>query len=290
MENKFMRPTLKLTILFFACLFYFSANAQDTTYKRNITTVRDTMVNINYDTTVAVECDEQFFNGDKINNPSKTFIITKAKKTITLKSFMGKLAMEPMQVLADLDNDGKKELVISDFTGGAHCCDEFFVFKNIAPNKYQYVFRTFGGNVCVLHNKQFVFDFYEQYGYFFTCFACAYEDKSDAAPIPLSHILLKYNRGKISAVPGDQELRSRIKDNLSKLAEQPYQKLEDDVAQDNGLRKEFALNLAVFYYSFGRNLVETKKLFDKYYKYPDAKKVWTQFVSQLNYLKMNNDF
>ncbi len=90
--------------------------------------------------------------------------------------------------------------------------------------------------------------------------------------------------------PVDRELRSQINDNLGKLGEQPYEKLEDEIAQDNGLRKEFAMNLAVFYYSFGKNIIETQKLFNKYYKFPDAKKVWTAFLKQLQHMKKDNDF
>ena len=73
-------------------------------------------------------------------------------------------------------------------------------------------------------------------------------------------------------MPGDNELKATINDNLSILGKRPYKKLSDDMDFDDGLRKAVALNLAVFHYSFGRNMVETKKLFDKYYRFPDAKK------------------
>jgi hypothetical protein len=107
---------------------------------------------------------------------------------------------------------------------------------------------------------------------------------------PVHNIFLKYNKGKLLVVPGDNELRNQINDYLSKLSEEPYQKLQNDADQDDGLRKEFAFHFAVFYYSFGRNITETKKLFDKYYKYPDAKKAWTRFVSILSWTKKQNDF
>jgi len=81
-----------------------------------------------------------------------------------------------------------------------------------------------------------------------------------------------------------------INDNLGKLGELPFGKLDDELAMDDGLRKEVAMNLAVFYYSFGRNLSETQKLFDKYYRYPDAKKVWAAFTKSLLYIRKDNDF
>ena len=192
--------------------------------------------------------------------------------------------------LADLDNDGKKELVIYNYSGGAHCCDQFFFFKNIEPNKYQLTAKTFAGNVCINGNNEILFSFYEQFGYFFTFYACAYENTSDVAPQPVAEIKLRYNNGKLSVIPGNRELKSMINDNLGKLGEQPYQKLESDIDQDNGLRKEVAFNLAAFYYSFGKNVIATKKLFDRYYKFPDAKKVWTEFFKILNQIKRDNSF
>ncbi|HYM95339.1 MAG TPA: hypothetical protein VET23_14470 [Chitinophagaceae bacterium] len=243
------------------------------------------------------ECYEKFFQKcEPISAPGKTMLILKNKKTVSLNSFFKysnadtSMGIGTQQGLADLDNDGKKELVLYDYTGGAHCCDEFYIFKNIAPNKYQYVAKTFAGDVCITDKNEFIYDFYQQYGYFFTCFACAYADSSDAGPQPVHGITLKYSKGKLVVVPGDKELKSTINDNLGKLREQPYQKLQDEADQDNGLRKEFALNLAVYYYSFGRNLAGTKQLFDKYYHFPDAKEVWTRFVQILNGIRKDSDF
>ena len=91
-------------------------------------------------------------------------------------------------------------------------------------------------------------------------------------------------------VPGDQELRSTINDNLGKLSEHPYEEPDKELAMDEGLRKEFAMNLVVFYYSFGRNLKTTKDLFIKYYHHPDAAKVWAAFAKNLQAINKNNDF
>lgn len=67
---------------------------------------------------------------------AKTVLITKAKKTIKLSAFLKtEDKMYPEHVLADLDNDCIKELVLYNFTGGAHCCDEIYIFKRIATNK-----------------------------------------------------------------------------------------------------------------------------------------------------------
>jgi hypothetical protein len=221
---------------------------------------------------------------------AKILLITNSRKTVKLPVFLKGLNMEyPDVVLADLDNDGKKELVIYNFTGGAHCCDEIYIYKNTAPNKYQHVVKLFGGHTVITAAKEFEFMLDESFGYFFTCFACNIADTSDAAPIPLRSIVLRYAKGKLAVIPGDQEVRSTINDNLGKLGEFPFEPL-DETGMDEGIRKEIAMNLAVFYYSFGRNLTETQRLFNKYYKHPDAKKVWTAFAKYLAYIKKESDF
>ncbi len=230
-----------------------------------------------------------FQQNEKVASAATTRLVTKANKTVSLSAFLDSAGIFANHVLADLDKDGKKELLISNYTGGAHCCDEIYVFKNIAPNKYQYVVKFFAGYTMITGNE-FVYNFHEHFGYFFTCYACVYTDTTDAAPIDLHNILLIYNKGKVAVIPGDKDLRSSINDNLGKLSEQPYEKLEDEMAQDNGLRKAFAINVAVFYYSFGRNIPETQKLFTKYYKYPDANKVWAAFVKQLQSIRKESDF
>jgi hypothetical protein len=57
----------------------------------------------------------------------------------------------------------------------------------------------------------------------------------------------------LQIVKGDKELLRIIHDNLGKLKEQPYVALKDDLAMDEGLRKEFAFNLGVYYYALWKN-------------------------------------
>lgn len=236
-----------------------------------------------------------FQNSERLSDKdiAKTSIITKTRKTIRLSAFLKSGGTEYAdQVLADLDNDGKKELVISGFTGGAHCCDDIYIFKSIALNKYQYAARIFAGHTIINTDKGFTYSFAEHLGYFFTCYACWYIDTSDAAPVDLSEVTMKYSKGKLIVAPGDKELRSTINDNLDKLGElvMDIPSDGDGIDQDEGIRKAVAMNLAVFYYSFGKNLVETQKLFNKYYKHKDAKKVWTEFAKALNGIKSTSDF
>lgn len=257
---------------------------------------RDTFVMYQRDSAIIPETDKTvlfFQESEKIPaaTMAKTLLITKAKKTVKLSSLMK--STDPVYadlVLADLDNDGKKELLISSYTGGAHCCDEIYIYKNIGPNKYQHAAKLFAGHTVITGKREFIFGLHENFGYFFTCYACAYTDTADEAPIDVSDITLRYNKGKMVIVPFDAELKSIINDNLGKLGEQPYQKIDPDLAQDEGLRKAFALNLAAYYFSFGKNILETQKLFNRYYKYPDKKTVWTAFVKQLRYMQTQTDF
>ena len=237
-------------------------------------------------------CTQDFFiASERISDPSKIFIRAKNGTTTSMKTFLvrNNIGGFSESGLADLDGDGVKELIISNFTGGAHCCDEIYLFRQTAPGRFRYVARTFAGHTCFLDDNTMRFSFYESFGYFFTCYACTYTDTSETAPLPVSSVILKYGKGKLSVVPGDPVLRSLIRDNLDKLSEQPYEEM-DEISQDNGLRKEFALNLAVFYYSFGRNMSETQRLFNTYYKFPDKKAVWKEFYRLLLNVRQKNDF
>lgn len=254
--------------------------------------VADTATILNTDSILQTDPTVQFFQkGEKIKELGRVSLQMINKKIFKLGTFLKSTDMNSAEhVLADLDLDGSKELLISNFTGGAHCCDEIYIFKKITASKYLQVAKLYAGQVLITRGNEFVYSFGEHFGYFFTCFACAYTDTSDAAPIEIRSIALHYSKGKMVIIPGNQELRSIILDNLGKLGELPYEAIDDEIAQDNGQRKEFAINLAVFYYSFGKNLATTKSLFNKYYQYPDAKKVWSEFVRQINYISRSNFF
>lgn len=270
-------------------LFTFFCSASDAQ-------VGDTIVMYAKDSAVVPETEATvlfFQNSERLSEKdiAKTTVITKARKTVKLSAFLKNDKIQfADQVLADLDNDGKKELLVSGYTGGAHCCDDIYIFKNIALNKYQYAARLFAGHTIINTEKEFTYSFAEHLGYFFTCYACWYTDTSDAAPVDLSEVTMKYSKGKMIIAAGDKELRSTINDNLDKLGELVTDMPDDGLGQDDGIRKAVAMNLAVYYYSFGKNLIETQKLFNKYYKHKDAKKVWAEFAKSLNNIKSMNDF
>jgi hypothetical protein len=242
----------------------------------------------------SADCYSKFFARTEMPaNPGK-IILTDRMKSTTLKALRDKFNTEGLSYaqsgLIDLDTDGKKEMVVYIYSGGAHCCDGYTFYANTAPNKYTEVARTFGGSACFNSKNELEYSFYENFGYFYTCYACALDDTTDTAPLNIQSVPLKYSKGKLLVVPGDKELKAAILDNLGKLSEKPFEKLEDETSFDSGLRKAYALNLAVYYFSFGKNLLETQKLFNKYYRHPDAKKVWYSFAGTINDIRKENSF
>lgn len=238
-----------------------------------------------------------FFQGaEKTKNQAKTILLLKNKKSVSLAAFLkslnGGMEDQPLYAdhgLADLDKDGKKELLIYNYTGGAHCCDEIYIFRNTGTGKYQQAGKLFAGNTVITDEKTFIYDFHEQFGYFFTCFACGVED-STGRLTGISAITLRFRKGKMNLVPGDDNLLSTINKNLGLLGKMTFTPIDPDLMQDDGLRKEIALNLAVYYFSFNRHLENTRQLFTRHYKHPDAAKIWLQFRRQLSYMQEVNDF
>jgi hypothetical protein len=237
-----------------------------------------------------------FQQAEKITDTEKVTVITKAKKRMSLKqfivSFYGEVeeaTLYAYQGLSDLDGDGKKELVIWYFSSGEECCDEMYIFKPIGTNIYQHSARMYAGHTAILDNKEFEYNLHENFSRFFTCYTCFYSDTADTAPIDVSNIRLKYAKGKLYPILTVSELKSIINDNLEKLGEVPYTAL-NATESDEGIRKEMAINLTAFYYLFGKNVQATQQLFFKHYKHLDAKKVWTAYLKQLNFVRSNNDF
>jgi hypothetical protein len=196
----------------------------------------------------------------------------------------------PIQMgLKDLDGDGAKELMLWNYTGGAHCCDVFYFFKNVSGNKYSYAGELYAGNTCIDDDNVFLYDLHEHFGYFFTCFACGLEEKPDSFSYVYT-LPVTYKKGKLQIQPGDESLLKNIKSNLAYIQNLGWDKGPDKDGFDDGRRKEVALNLATYHFSFGKNLAATKKLFDTYYRFADASKVWKAFLEGLNQVKTSNGF
>lgn len=228
-----------------------------------------------------------------VRGKTPVILVDQKKKTATLSSILKRNSLgESVKAgLLDLDRDGNKELLLYQFTGGAHCCDIVSIYVASGNNRYALANTLFAGNTCI-YDSIFVFNFYESFGYFFTCYACDYSFNSKLPGLQYtSEIRLRFRKDRLEVIPGTATLLAQIKKNLSLLTALNWDggvKTEGD--QDDGRRKDVALNLAVYYYSFGRDLPGTRKLFENYYKYRDARKVWSEFSLQLERIRAENTF
>ncbi|HET7899138.1 MAG TPA: hypothetical protein VFL47_15735 [Flavisolibacter sp.] len=242
----------------------------------------------------ATDCFQSLFNpATKVRNKA-TIKLVRNKQVQTLNLFLANelTGLEQKLALKDLDGDGVAELVIYSFTGGAHCCDEFYFFKNTGTNRYTQVAKLFAGNTCVSGNT-FLFDFAEPFGYFYTCYACELEGKKNSKGETyerLANISLQYKNGKLVTEPGTTALKEKLLRNLRYVKSLGWDGGVKQGEFDDGRRKALAHSLAVYYFSFGKNAVELKTLFKQYYPFKDAAAVWKDFREQLTNMQSQNSF
>lgn len=240
------------------------------------------------------DCYETFFNSAiKIKNANGIKLqLNKREQSVATYIKQNVSGLEQRTALQDLDGDGKAELVIYNFTGGAHCCDEFYFFKLVGANKYAPAGKLFAGNTCITGNT-FLFDFAEPFGYFYTCYACELEEKKNRSGDGyerLATISLKYKGGKLLANEGDRELKEKLLRNLRYIKSLVWDGGIKPGEFDDGRRKALAQSLAVYYFSFGKNASELKKVFTAYYPFKDASVVWKEFSELLTNMQSQNSF
>jgi len=190
--------------------------------------------------------------------------------------------------LKSIDDDEKPELIIWNYTGGAHCCEEIYVFSR-DQNRFTVEAKLFGGFICIdPATNVFTFSFNGTLGYFFGCYACSFEDSTGKLK-SVREIDLKYQDGRFHVVPYNSDVENQIMTNLQVLKTHGFEDVDEGI-MDNGWRKEFAMNLAVWHFNHGKNWVATRKLFDRYYPFKDAKKVWREFYTTLVDAEQENSF
>jgi hypothetical protein len=240
------------------------------------------------------DCYETFFTtATKVKN-TNTIKLLVGKKEQTLSTYLktNVQGLDQRLGLKDLDGDGKNELVIYNFTGGAHCCDEFYFFKNTGPNRFAPAAKLFAGSTCV-NGTTFLYDFAEPFGYFYTCFACELDEKKNSKGEKyerLANISLTYRDGKLQVSPGDAALKEKVLRNLRYIKSLGWDGGAKGDEFDDGRRKALAQTLAVYYFSFGKNKTETKKVFSTYYSFRDAATVWKDFSVLLANVQSQNSF
>lgn len=182
----------------------------------------------------------------------------------------------------DLDNDGIPELIVMYFSGGAHCCFQYDIFSNIGPNKYERVYTYTGGeNAFQINNGIIKVSFYEQLGYFYTCYACYINEE-----LPSKHFFPSYNliyKNKTLHIdgPNDSILNVITKD-LEFLKNREIPPLEGDFEFDDGTRKAYASRIIAYYYNNMLDLKTTKELFYQTYLGSDRETIWEEIEAFIN--------
>lgn len=234
------------------------------------------------DSLVYEDCYEKFFKSEtQLTDSNSITLILKNGSPVTLgKFFSGENTSKyARSIVKSIDNDTIPELITYNYTGGAHCCDEITVFSK-EKNGYKFKARLYGGFVCAdPATNVFTYSFNETLGYFFGCYACGFSDSAQGFTT-LREIQLRYAKGKFEIQRYSAEEEKQLLHNLQVLQQHGYEDLQDGM-MDSGLRKEFAMNFAVWHYNNGKNWDATKKLFDQYYTFKDADKVWREFYGTL---------
>lgn len=237
------------------------------------------------------DCYEIFFKAlPKFKDSMSASLILQNGKRITLTRFFKDEFMSQVSEYGkkDLDGDGKEELIVFNNTGGAHCCDEYYIFSQKKDNEFQFKAHLMGGETCIdATDNTFTYSFSETFGYFFTCYACEFNDSTGTFHA-LREVQLKYDSGKLQVIPYNSADEKQNLTNLEILQNHGFEKVEG--LMDSGWRKEFAMNLAVWHYNHNKDLKQTKALFDRYYNFQDAVKVWKEFYSSLQDFGKENTF
>jgi hypothetical protein len=243
------------------------------------------------DTVTYRDCNENFFGGlQQFSDSPGINIKLKNGKSMNWKRFKEEeLMSENVRYgLKSLDNDTIPELIILNNTGGAHCCDEIYIFQKTGDSFVQKA-RLFGGFICIdAASNIFTFSFNETLAYFYACYACAFQDSLSEFRT-MREIELKYDNGRLYIISHNPETEKQLLKNFSILNNHGYEEIDQGL-MDSGWRKEFAMNFAVWHYNHGKNWKETRLIFEKYYHFKDADKVWKEFYATLREAEKENSF
>ncbi len=243
------------------------------------------------DTTNYESCYEDFFKGlPRFNDSASAYLILGNGKRKSLTQFFKDEFMSPVSQygIKDLDADGVKELIIFNYTGGPHCCDDYYIFRQKNEREFELKAHIMGGQACIDTATNIIgYSFSELLGYFFSCYACGFADSTGTFKT-LREIHLKYSNARLQVITYDSILENQNPANLEVLQKHGYEKVED--MMDSGWRKEFAMNFAVWHYNHGKNWRQTKKLFQTYYTFQDAPKFWKEFYRTMMDAGKDNSF
>lgn len=286
-----MNVTLRRILPFLAILAVASCNNNTTDKKASQADSLATTTDRNDDSLVYEDCYEKFFKGGApFADSGKVLLTLKNGSPVTLKQFFAEDSSSKYSryTLKSIDNDTIPELITYNYTGGAHCCDEITIFSRDTKG-YRFRAKLYGGFACIDPvTNIFTYSLNETLGYFFGCYACGFSDSAKGFTT-LREIHLRYNNGKFEIQPYSADDQKKLLHNLQILHDHGYEELQDGM-MDSGWRKELAMNIAVWHYNNGKNWKETQKLFDQYYTFKDAAKVWKEFYGTLHDAEKQNSF
>lgn len=253
---------------------------------------KETDVNDNNSENETVIEDEKDDPGDQLWSPiedtlkaSQIILITTDSVKLTLQQFpdandtSGYLRQWKEIQYANLDADTIPELMVKYYTGGAHCCDMYTIFKKSGINEYKEIFEIEGGVGSLQVSKgDLNFNFAENTGYFFTCYACFLENLPDSTFVP--YIWLHYDGKNFIVKGGNESLNQSILRNLEFLSKREIPPL-DVFEMDDGTRKAYAEHVIAWYFNNGENMDATAKLFKTFYHGADSQKVFDEIVQYI---------
>jgi hypothetical protein len=296
--GKFFKPLMRNFLLFFfvlpmcVLLTYCRDQGKDKVIEEDTPVIlkKDT-VGAQHKLAAEDDCNNNFFRGlPGAADSTALKLQLKSGRQVTWKQFVNDelLSTRVKSGFKTIDNDTIPEFIVLNNTGGAHCCEEVYIFTG-SNNQYTQKAKLYGGFVCIdPQTNIFTFSFSESLGYFFSCYSCVYRDSTDQY-MPLREIELRFHNGSFAVVPYNADVERQIRSNLALLKANGFVELDAGL-MDNGWRKEFAMNLAVWHFNHGKNWEATKKQFEQYYAFKDADRVWGEFYKVLNEAGKENSF
>lgn len=175
--------------------------------------------------------------------------------------------------LWDLDTDGVEELVLIEYTGGAHCCDRLTLFRAASSDTFQSVAAFTAQSVILDSSGELQVDITPSY--FHTCYACAV-----TMPGPPVRSIARYRyRGPDVVFARRKENDTLALRGLRYLSRQTVPSREE-ANWDEGWRKAYATCILSYFYTT-YDPETTKKLFDEYYHRTDREVLWRELEAMM---------
>ena len=166
----------------------------------------------------------------------------------------------------------------------------------VGNNKFKPLFVYEGGDGAVSIDEKdgtLVVDFYEQLGYFYTCYACEVgledgEASEDGWGFP-SHFKFRLKEdGTLKRAPKDIALNNEIFRLLNILKTKPIQNIntsDDSADMDDGIRKAYAKVIITYMFNNDASEEDLKELFYNYYNASDKAVIFHSIMESAESIK-----